>query len=272
MSLVSIKRNMIQWFRILLRGGLLSYRALFSWLDPRIYITTLVVAPVLQIIFFSYVGRSIGISDISFFVAGNALQICAMSCVYGVIMTVANERLEGTLLVILGAPASRTAIFFGRSLPNIANGILTVLMGFLVGELFFGVHMLRVNMLGFLLTILVTVFSTAGVGMVVGSIGLYLSRELQLLANFAFYVLLAFCGVNFPAAYLPFLLQKLSYSLPLTRGIIAARELIAGASLEQITPLLIEELTVGLFYLCLGFVFFRFFEFMGKRRGTLEEI
>ena len=272
MFLISIKRNIVQWFRILLRGGLLSYRALFGWLSPTIYITTMVVTPILQIIFFSYVGKSLGVADVSFFVVGNALQICAMSGVYGVAMTIANERLSGTLLVILGTPASRTAMFVGRSLPNVANGILTALMGFLIGELLFGVNMFKVNMLSLLLIISVTVFSTSGVGMVVGSIGLYLGRELHLLANFAFFMLLALCGVNFPVTYLPFLLQNVSYSLPLTRGIMAARELLAGAPLKQITSLLIEEFIVGVIYLCLGFVFFRIFEFMGKRRGTLEEI
>ena len=272
MSLISIKRNTLRWFRILLHGGLLSYRALFAWLSPTIYVTTMVVTPILQIVFFSYVGKSLGVSDVSFFVVGNALQICAMSCVYGVVMTIANERLSGTLLVILGTPASRTAIFVGRSLPNVANGILTVLMGFLIGELIFKVNMFRVSMLGLLLIISVTVFSTSGVGMVVGSLGLYFGRELHFLANFAFFILLALCGVNFPVSYLPSLLQNVSHSLPLTRGIMAARELLAGASLEQITPLLIEEFVVGVIYLGVGFVFFRIFEFMGKRRGALEEI
>ena len=50
-------------------------------------------SPLFQIIFFTYLGRvrARGESD-SFFIVGNAVQVCAMSAVYGMTMAVANER------------------------------------------------------------------------------------------------------------------------------------------------------------------------------------
>jgi len=58
--------------------------------------------------------------------------------------------------------------------------------------------------------------------------------------------------------------------LPPTRGIASARQIIAGASLAKMPPLLASELLVGLVYICLGYSLFRWFEFQAKRRGALE--
>jgi len=65
-------------------------------------------------------------------------------------------------------------------------------------------------------------------------------------------------------------MQVISYALPLTRGIAAARSLVSGASLADVAPLLYTELGVGLVYGLIGYVLFSWFEFVAKRRGTLE--
>jgi ABC-2 type transport system permease protein len=59
--------------RIFFVGGLTSYRALFDWLSPWIYIPSLLVAPVFQILLFAYIGRSAG-SSRTVLLIGNALQ------------------------------------------------------------------------------------------------------------------------------------------------------------------------------------------------------
>ena len=45
-------------------------------------------------------------------------------------MGIANERQYGTLQPLLATPANRLAIFTGRALPFIANGILVSVFGF----------------------------------------------------------------------------------------------------------------------------------------------
>src|SRR5581483_3901535 len=83
--------------RVFLVGGLISYRALFNWIRPYVYVPTMLGAPLFQIVFFTYLGRysQAGRGD-AFFVVGNAVQVCGMSCVYGMTMAVANERWFGT--------------------------------------------------------------------------------------------------------------------------------------------------------------------------------
>ena len=49
--------------RLFFVGGLTSYRALFYWLSPTIYIPSLIVAPIFQILLFAYIGRSAGLQS-----------------------------------------------------------------------------------------------------------------------------------------------------------------------------------------------------------------
>ena len=55
----------------------MSYRALFYWLTPWIYIPSLVVAPIFQILLLAYIGRSAGVASDEFYVIGNAIQYAA---------------------------------------------------------------------------------------------------------------------------------------------------------------------------------------------------
>ena len=67
-------------------------------------------------------------------------------------------------------------------------------------------------------------------------------------------------------------MEAISNALPLTRGIASARALINGAGLADITPLLIQEIGIGLLYGLLGYFMFNQLEIVAKRRGTLETV
>ena len=51
-------------------------------------------------------------------------------------LMIANERNYGTLSPILATPANRIALFLGRALPVIANGLFVSIFGFAVGLVF----------------------------------------------------------------------------------------------------------------------------------------
>ena len=65
--------------------------------------------------------------------------------------------------------------------------------------------------------------TTAGLGLLFGSIGLIM-RDAITIANVVYYLLLITCGINFPVSRLPAAIQVISYGLPLTRGVEAARQ------------------------------------------------
>ena len=79
--------------RIFAVGGLISYRALFYWLTPMIYIPSLVVAPIFQILLMAYIGRSAGLASDEFYVVGNAIQYAAVPCLFAMMQLVGGEKL-----------------------------------------------------------------------------------------------------------------------------------------------------------------------------------
>ena len=73
-----------------------------------------------------------------FYIVGNSVQVAAMASIYGMAMSIANERSFGTLGPLLATPANRAAVFLGRGLPVLANGLFVSLFTFLAGAVFLG--------------------------------------------------------------------------------------------------------------------------------------
>ena len=255
--------------RVFLIGGGISYRALFNWIRPSIYVPTMLGGPLFQILFFTYVGRYSGLRDDSFFVIGNAVQVCAMSTIYGMTMTLANERYFGTLSSLLATPANRLALFAGRAVAPILNGLVVSAFGFAVGWVLLDLAVPASALPALALVIVVTVASCTGLGMVLGSIGLRL-RDVFFASNLAYFLMLLLCGVNVPVEELPGWLQALSTRLPLTHGIEAARALASGAAFGDITGTITKEAAIGLIYGLGAYGLFRFFEAQGRRAGALD--
>jgi ABC-2 type transport system permease protein len=255
--------------RLLLVGGLLSYRALFNWIRPLIYLTTMLGSPLFQILFFVYLGRFAGLRDDTFFVVGNAVQVSAMSGIYAMTMTIANERQFGTLSPLLATPANRVTLFLGRALPVIANGLVVSAFGFGVGLLLLRFELSWSQVPALAVVLVVTVASCTGLGMLLGSVGLR-ARDVFFASNLVYYLMLLVCGVNIPVEELPGWLEAVSRSVPLTHGIEAAREVARGASLGDVGGLVVTELAIGVAYTVAAFALFRLFELEGRRSAALE--
>ncbi len=255
--------------RVFLVGGVISYRALFNWINPGTYVTTMLGSPLFQILFFTYLGRDAGSQDDSFFVVGNAIQVAAMSGIYGMTMGIANERQYGTLQPLLGTPANRLAIFSGRALSFVLNGLFVSAFGFAVAWLFLDFRVADGSVPALSLAVLITTCSCVALGMLIGSIGLR-ARDVFFGANLVYFLMLLVCGVNIANEDLPDWLGAIGRCLPLTHGIEAAREIVAGAPLSDVSGLLATEALIGLAYATAAYVLFRVFEAEGRRRASLE--
>ena len=255
--------------RIFFLGGLFSYRALFNWITPLLYVTTMLGSPLFQIFFFAYLGRFSGLRDDEFFVVGNAVQVSAMAGIYGMTMTIANERQFGTLSPLLATPANRVALFLGRALPVIVNGLVVSGFGFAVGLAFLDFDLAAEDAGGLVVVVVITVASCTALGMLLGSVGLR-ARDVFFLSNLVYFLMLLVCGVNIPVDELPGWLEAISRAIPLTHGIEAAREVAAGASLSDVSDLVLTEVAIGVLYTAAAFGLFRLFEFEGRRRASLE--
>ncbi len=255
--------------RVFFVGGAFSYRALFNWIRPGIYVTTMLGSPLFQILFFTYLGRYTQSENESFFVVGNAVQVASMSAIYGMTMGIANERQFGTLQPLLATPANRLAVFSGRALPFVANGLFVSAFGFAVGRVFLHFHPAgrALPMLAFV--VLVTTCSCTAFGLLIGSIGLR-ARDVFFGANLVYFLMLLVCGVNVANRDLPGWLAAIGRGLPLTHGIEAARRIAGGAALGDVSRMVVVEALIGLAYGVAAYGLFRLFEAEGRRRASLE--
>jgi ABC-2 type transport system permease protein len=233
------------------------------------YIPTMLGTPLFQILFFAYVGRTVGLEDDSFFVVGNLVQVSAMAGIFGMAMTIGGERWTQTLSSILVTPANRLALFLGRALPNLANGVIVSTVGFIVGWLLLDFSLEPAEIPVIALIVIVTSFACTAFGTLIGAFGLR-GRDIFFFANLMIFVFLLFCGVNVPLESLPAWMQDIGRVLPLTHGIEAARQVADGSTLGEVSGLVLTELGIGFFYAALAYGLLRFFEVDGRRRASLE--
>ncbi len=255
--------------RVFFVGGLISYRALFNWIRPLSYATSMLGIPFFQLIFFTYLGRFAGLRDDTFFVVGNAVQATAMGGVFAMTMTIGNERNFGTLSAVLASPANRAALFLGRALPIVLNGLFVSAFIFASGALLLDFSLATGDVPALAAVVGVTACSTTALGMVLGSLGLR-ARDVFFSSNLVYFLMLLLCGVNVPVEELPAWLQAVARSIPLTHGIEAAREVVRGSTLGDVRGLVATEAAIGAVYAVIAFALFRLFELEGRRRASLE--
>ena len=255
--------------RVLVLGGITSYRALFNWITPWILIPTFLIGPITQILLFAYLGRASGVGSDEFFVIGNALQYAAIPCLFAMGNTIGNERQTKTLGIILSTPAARIPLFVGRALPVILNGWVVAVFALVAGGAIFSIDVPTSAYVPIVLVSLLASFSCTGLGLVGAALALRV-RETAVLSNVIFGVLLVFCGVNVPIDRLPDWMAAVSPWLPLTHAIDAARQLADGAALGEVGGLLLREISVGAGYVVIGMAMLSYFEWESRRRATLE--
>jgi ABC-2 type transport system permease protein len=255
--------------RIFFIGGLTAYRGLINWLSPWIFFPTLVIAPIFQILLFVYIGRNAGVQSDEFYVIGNAVQYASIPCLFAMTNAIAGERSQQTLAYILVTPAGRLPLFLGRALPVIANSMFVAAFSLLVSGLILGINVPVSAWPAIALVIFVSTFSCTGLGLICAGIGLRV-RETAVLNNVIFGLLLIFTGANLRIDLLPGWMQAISYRVPLTHGIEAARHVADGASLGTVSGLLVREAVIGAAYTFLGYQLLLFMERASRKRASLQ--
>jgi ABC-2 type transport system permease protein len=256
--------------KVFVSSAIFSFRAQFDWLNPAMWITMKFVLSLSQMAFFAFVGVFAGAS-VPFIAIGNALQSLSWNTVFSVINITGHDKWDGTLPLVLATPAHRMPLFIGRAMIHVVDGLISVAISFAFAAFIFGVNFGQADVLALTLTVFLTAFTMAGFGLLIGGLSFFF-RNPMVFANIFTFVLLIFCGVNFPVQSLPAVVQPVSYLFPLTYGITAARSAIIGGNLIQIAPTLALQLVVGLAAMIVGFLFFRSFENNARKTGKMEAI
>lgn len=257
--------------RIFFIGGLMSYRALFGWMNPWIFIPSLLISPVCQILLFAYIGRSAGVGNDEFYVIGNALNYAAIPCMFAMTFTIGGERFGQTLGLVLATPARRIPLFLGRSMPVIINGWFVAMFGVVVGTWLLDAHIPSDAWLQIALVVAVGSLASTGLGLVMGAINL-VYRDGATMGNVFFLLLLIFTGTNVALDDLPGWMAAIGRCLPLSHAIEATRMLGDGATWAAVQGLVGTELLIGTIYLVIGLAAIRLFEHLSRTGATLDNI
>jgi ABC-2 type transport system permease protein len=262
-------RSLWRMLRLTFVQAWMSYQGYFSLTSPFGYIASKMGFPFFLMLFFIYLGKYVGYASPLYIVMGNLLLIPAATSMSGVTYAIGDERGWGTLSYILGSPARRGPIFVGRALYYVLDGFATALLGFLIAALVFRLDVGGINLGLLLVSMLLIAVTSSGLGFLFGSISL-VTRDGWIYLNTFLSLLYILVGANFPVDTLPGILQKVAWGLPLTRGILAARLALNGASWGEAASLLTGEVLVGAIYALIGYLCFRVIERRSMESGMLD--
>ncbi len=248
--------------------ALMSYRSLFAILSLQNYILVKTMMPLLQLIFFVLTAKyAYHATDLTPWVIGNALILASFNAFFGVSTTFINDRNMGTLKVVIASPINKFVVFIGRTFMHILDGLLSVTTGILLGILLFNIDLSYINIPLFILSILIGIFSVMGLGVLIGIFAL-ITREIHMLLNICYSLLLVFSGANIPRENLPGFLQGISYCLPLTRSIEASKMLLRGKT--NILFLLSQEFLIGCIYIIFALLMYQYLEKKARNGATMD--
>lgn len=226
--------------------------------------------PFLTLVFYCVMaGFAYGTTDLTDWVVGNAFMLCTNTCLFSLGTCFVGERYYGRIRSIIVGKTSKFEIVLQKGFFAAIVSVGTTLVGFALGCVVFGIGLSEVPWGSLLFVLIVAMFAVMGLGMFLSVLGL-ISHQIHMISNVMWYVLLIFTGTNFPVSQLPEAVQIISYLLPMTRSIVAARTLVAGGELMQVSGLLLGEVVVGMVYLAIAAMVIKQAERIAVKNGTLE--
>lgn len=176
------------------------------------------------------------------------------------------ERWQGTLELLVAAPAPFVLVLFPATLATSSLGIYSIAATLVWGRLFFGIPLELADPLLFAVAIPVTVLGLGLLGLVLASTFI-LYRNANALSNLLEYPVWLATGLLVPLTLLPDWVDPIAYALAPTWGIRAIREAALGGD-----PLFAIAMTVelGIAYLAIAAGSIRHFERQARERATLS--
>jgi ABC-2 type transport system permease protein len=175
-------------------------------------------------------------------------------------------RWQGTLEIVLAAPARFLWVLLPMTLSNATIGIYSVAATLFWGRVFFGIPLDLEHPLLFALALPVTVVSLGMLGLVLAST-FVLYRNANAFSNLLEYPIWLITGLLVPISLLPGWTEWLSWVLAPTWGMEAVRNAALGG---EVWPAIGMCVVLGAIYLALGALFMQNFERLARQRATLS--
>lgn len=257
-----------------------------NWTDPFLFAIYSLIRPFsgLLIVGFIYIVGSAagGIIDpnyLAFLIVGNVFFIYLVQIANTMAFLVNEDRSRYEVLThIYLAPGTIHPYFFGRAFASILNATISVILTLLFSVIIFNnllnlgvpIDLDRINYATLVLTIVIGTIGMIFLGYILSSINLVSFRLQWTLSDYVtgFFFLLG--GVVFPTSLLPWWLQALARSLPITYFLDAARASMANTPIgEMAGDLFLLVITTAITALVAIFVF-RYAEHRARSLGLLD--
>jgi ABC-2 type transport system permease protein len=176
------------------------------------------------------------------------------------------QRWQGTLELIVAAPAPFVFCLLPLTVATSSIGLYSIVATLFWGRIFFGMPLDFAHPLQLAVALPVTVLSLGMLGLVLAST-FVLARNANAFSNLLEYPVWLATGLLVPLSLLPQWVTPISWVLAPTWGIEAIRDAAIGGS--SAWPPIAMCATLGIAYLALGTLFLRNFERLARQRATL---
>ncbi|RAP52866.1 MAG: ABC transporter permease [Methanosphaera sp. rholeuAM270] len=191
------------------------------------------------------------IEYIDYLLPGVLAMSMFMSSMLGLGNSVAGERERGELARLFMTPTSISSVLIGKITSQVVKEMLQAVILILSAMIIFNV-VINGSMLLLMIVMLLSVLCFVGFGMMISATSKTQEDYIQIVMPIAM-PMMFICGVFFPKETMPWLLQKISYVLPLTYANDAFRAvMLQGAGIEVIGFDLLVLLAFTLFFFVVG--------------------
>lgn len=242
-----------------------------SWLFFDIFL------PLLAVSAYVFVYRAIGAPDeyVGFVVMGGAMTAFWMNILWSMSSQLYWEKEQGNLALYVMAPNSMMAILLGMALGGMVATTLRAAVIIVLGTILFQVPFEVASYTQLFLVFMLSMVALYGMGMMLASVFLLLSREAWHLSNLAQEPIYLFSGFYFPIKSFNFWIAAGASIIPLTLGMDAMRQLsfANGPTLGFLSVPIEISVLVGLsvlFLLSAKFLL-NYMERLSIREGRLTE-
>jgi ABC-2 type transport system permease protein len=248
-------------------SGYHDYAGIYTW---KTWVAGWYVRVLFQVAFFALIGKLLGSDErVHFLLVGNAVMLAALGALFAVAGTT-WERRTGTLGLLVASPSSPVVVFTGRSVWALTEGILSSVTVFYVAAMIFGLDLPWPRSVLYVPLVAVVALSTYALGTFLGGLVLRAMSTRNVVANITTGTMLAVCGVNVPVDYFPAPVGWLAQVLPVTHGLQAIRDLLAGPGAWDVLGNVGLELVVGSGWFALALLTFNRLAENGRRDGSIE--
>jgi ABC-2 type transport system permease protein len=233
--------------------------------------------PMLAVSAYVFVYRAIQAPEdyVGFAVMGGAMTAFWLNVLWSMSSQLYWEKEQGNLALYIIAPNQMMAILLGMAMGGMLATALRAVVIIFLGSILFNVAFVVSSFLQLILVFMLSMTALYGMGMMMASLFLLLSREAWHLSNLAQEPIYLVSGFYFPISSFPLWIAAGASIIPLTLGLDAMRQLIfeSGPSLGFVSVKL--EIIV-LSVLCIVFLIgakllLDYMEKLAIREGRLTE-